>query len=458
MVRALVTIFTVPDLRKKILFTLGMLLLFRIGAHITVPGLDFKVLQDYFSKAAAGQGGNLTDYIDLFAGGAFKRLSVFALGIMPYISASIIMQIMMVAVPSLQRLAKEGDFGRRKINQYTRYGTVLLCALQAYGITVYITSLHFEAMQSGKGMLIPGGPGAGFTAMTMLTITAGTILLMWMGELMTERGIGNGTSLIIFAGIIAGAPAALGQFLGDIKNNQADAVLALILLVLFIAMIGFSILLSEGQRKIPLQYGKRIVGRRMVQGASQTLPIKVNAANVMPIIFASSLMIFPSQIASYFGSRYQGFAETIQKYLAPGTLTYFIIYILLILFFAYFYTTIQYNPKEIAEALKKNGGYIPGVRPGAHTEETLERILNRITLSGAIFLAFVAIAPDIFIKLWSLEKYSQLIHLFGGTSLLITVGVALDTLKQIESQLIMRHYDGFMDRNKKSAGRPRVVR
>ncbi|MCX7633443.1 MAG: preprotein translocase subunit SecY, partial [Turneriella sp.] len=356
MIRALVTIFTVPELRKRILFTLGMLFIFRIGAHITVPGLDYKVLQDYFSRV---QGGNLTDYIDLFAGGAFKRLSVFALGIMPYISASIIMQILMVAVPSLQRLAKEGEFGRRKINQYTRYGTVLLCALQAYGITVYISSLHAEAYQNGKGMLITGGPGFGFTALTILTITAGTILLMWMGELMTERGIGNGTSLIIFAGIIAGAPAALAQFLTDIKNNQADAVLALILLVLFIAMIGFSILLSEGQRKIPLQYGKRIVGRRMVQAASQTLPIKVNAANVMPIIFASSLMIFPSQIASYFGVRYQGFAEAIQRYLAPGTITYFIIYIVLIIFFAYFYTTVLYNPKEIAEALKKNGGYIP---------------------------------------------------------------------------------------------------
>ncbi len=458
MVKALVTIFTVADLRKKILFTLGMLLVFRIGAHITVPGLDFKVLQDYFQKAAAGGAGSLTDYIDLFAGGAFKRLSVFALGIMPYISASIIMQIMMVAVPSLQRLAKEGEFGRKKINQYTRYGTVLLCALQAYGITVYITSLHYEAVQGGKGMLILGGPGNAFTAMTVLTVTAGTILLMWIGELMTERGVGNGTSLLIFAGIIAGAPEALGQFLKDINNNQADAILALILLVLFIAMIGASVMLNEGQRKIPLQYGKRIVGRRMIQGASQTLPIKVNAANVMPIIFASSLMIFPSQIASYFGSRYQGFAETIQKYLAPGTLTYFIIYIVLIIFFAYFYTSIQYNPKEIAEALKKNGGYIPGVRPGAHTEETLERILNRLTLSGAIFLAFIAIAPDIFIQLWSLEKYAQLIHLFGGTSLLITVGVALDTLKQVESQLIMRHYDGFMDRNKKAAGRPRVVR
>ncbi|HRP68049.1 MAG TPA: preprotein translocase subunit SecY, partial [Turneriella sp.] len=329
---------------------------------------------------------------------------------------------------------------------------------QAYGITVYITSLHHEAMQGGKGMLISAGPGMSFTALTMLTITAGTILLMWMGELMTERGVGNGTSLLIFAGIIAGAPAAVGQFLGDIKSNQADAILAIILLVLFVTMIALSVLLNEGQRKIPLQYGKRIVGRRMVQGASQTLPIKVNAANVMPIIFAASLMIFPSQIASYFGGRYQGFAEAIQKYLAPGAVTYFIIYIVLIIFFAYFYTSIQYNPKEIAEALKKNGGYIPGVRPGAHTEETLERILNRITLSGAIFLAFIAIAPDIFIKLWSLEKYASLIHLFGGTSLLITVGVALDTLKQVESQLIMRHYDGFMDKNKKSTGRPRMVR
>ena len=455
MIKTLVTIFSIPDLRKKVIFTLAMLVVFRIGAHITVPGLDYKVLEDLFSKPGDGK---LTDYIDLFAGGAFKRLSVFALGIMPYISASIIMQLMMIVVPSLQRMAKEGDFGRKKINQYTRYGTVILCAFQSYGITLYITSLHNNEVARGAELII-GGPTAGFTAMTILTITGGTILLMWIGELMTERGIGNGTSLLIFAGIISGAPQALSIFANDISTNQTEVVLALILIVLFVGMIALSILLSEGQRRIPLQYGKRIVGRRMVQGASQTLPIKVNAANVMPIIFASSLMIFPSQIAQSFGAKYQGLGDFLKSYLSPGTASYIVIYTLLIIFFAYFYTTIQYNPKEIAEALKKNGGYIPGIRPGAHTEETLERILNRITLSGALFLAFIAIAPDLIIRMWDLQKYSNLVHLFGGTSLLITVGVALDTLKQVESQLVMRHYDGFMDRNKKSSGsRPRVVR
>jgi preprotein translocase subunit SecY len=460
MIEILNTIFRIPELRKKILFTLGMLLVFRLGAHITVPGVNFQILNDYF-QSSAGSSPGLTDYIDLFAGGAFKRLSLFALGIMPYISASIIMQLLMVIVPSLQRMAREeGEFGRRKINQYTRYGTVILCTMQSYGITVYIHSLHDQILTE-KGVALLEATGTGFTLMAMLSITTGTIVLMWLGELITERGIGNGISLLIFCGIIAGAPGAIGAFWSDIQANQVEMLLAVILLFLFTIMIALSIILTEGQRKIPLQYGKRIVGRRMVQGANQSLPIKVNAANVMPIIFASSLLIFPSQLANYLEGSYQDFAGAIQTYLAPGTLTYIIIFSIMIIFFAYFYTAIQYNPKDIAESLKKNGGSIPGYRPGSNTEDYIQRVLNRITLSGALFLAFIAIAPDIMINIWDLQKYQSMAYLFGGTSLLIIVGVALDTLKQIESQLIMnRHHDGFMGKTRKSsnAGRSRMMR
>lgn len=458
MFRILATIFGIPDLRKKILFTIGMLIVFRIGAHITVPGIDYSILTEYM-QSTMGSSQGLTDYIDMFAGGAFKRLSLFALGIMPYISASIIMQLMMIVVPSLQRLQKEGEYGRKKINQYTRYGTVVLCAAQSYGITLYIRSLH-SAIQAknADSLLIADGGGISFVLMTILATTTGTIVLMWMGELMTEKGIGNGTSLLIFAGIISGAPPALSAFVSDWQNNEVNPVLMLILIAVFVIMIALSVLLTEGQRKVPLQYGKKIVGRRMMQGSSQSLPIKVNAANVMPIIFASSLMLFPTQVAKYLQERYQDFSIMIQKYLAPGTVSYIIIYVALIIFFAYFYTAIQYNPKDLAEALKKNGGYIPGIRPGTHTEQFIEKILNRITLSGAIFLAFIAIAPDLIIKLWDLQKYQSMAHLFGGTSLLIIVGVALDTLKQIESQLIMRHYDGFMDKNKRVGKRPKMIR
>ncbi|RME93815.1 MAG: preprotein translocase subunit SecY, partial [Candidatus Hydrogenedentota bacterium] len=333
MFKTLITVFSIPDLRKRILFTLSMLVIFRIGAHITVPGINFEALQKYLAGQTGGAPG-LTDYIDMFAGGAFKRLSLFALGIMPYISASIIMQLMMVVVPALQRLQKEGEYGRKKINQYTRYGTVLLCMAQSYGITVYIKSLNADVISKfPQSPLIEGSGGFGFVMMTVLTITTGTIFLMWLGELMTEQGIGNGISLLIFAGIISRAPSAVGRFWADVQADRVEVILALILLILFIVMIGLSIILTEGERKIPLQYGKRIVGRRMFQGASQTLPIKVNAANVMPIIFASSLMLFPSQLADYLKGEYQEFAAAIQAYLAPGTISYIIIYVILIIFF-----------------------------------------------------------------------------------------------------------------------------
>ena len=449
MFKSLLVIWGIPELRNKILFTISIMFVFRIGSHITVPGINFSVLESYLnSNSASSQG--LTDYIDLFAGGAFKRLSLFALGIMPYISASIIIQLLMIIVPSLQKLQKEGEYGRKKINYYTRYGTVLLCTAQAYGITVYIQSLHEEILgRNANSVLIDNGGTISFILMTILVITTGTVILMWFGELITERGIGNGISLIIFAGIISGAPSAVNQFIVDIQKDQVEVILALVLICLFIVMIAFSIVLTEGVRKISIQYGKRIVGRKMVQGSNQSLPIKLNSANVMPIIFASSLMLFPSQIASYMQGDYKDFASVIVSYLSPGSLVYLIVYSLLIIFFAYFYTSIQYNPVDIAEALKKNSGYIPGVRPGVQTSEFIGKVLNRITLSGALFLTFIAIVPDIIINIWNLQKFRSLAYLFGGTSLLIIVGVCLDTLKQIESQLVMRNYDGFMFNNKK---------
>ncbi|MES0490735.1 MAG: preprotein translocase subunit SecY [Leptospirales bacterium] len=457
MLKILTTIFSIPDLRRKVIFSLSMIVVFRFGAHVTVPGIDNHILAEYM-KLSAGDAPGLTDLIDIFSGGAFKRLSLFALGIMPYISASIIMQLLMVVVPSLQKLQKEGEQGRKKVNQYTRYGTVILCAAQSYGLTIHISSLHDQVLGKMNADLISGGGGIGFVLMTMLAITTGTIVLMWIGEMITERGIGNGISLLIFAGIIAGAPTAIKTFAGDIASDQVEAILAVILVVVFLAMIALSILLTEGTRKVPVQYGKKIVGRKMMQGASQSLPIKVNAANVMPIIFASSILMLPTYMAGFLKDKYPDFAGVVEGYLTMGTISYMVTFVILIIFFAYFYTAIQYNPKDLAEALKKNGGYVPGIRPGAQTEEFLSKILNRITLSGAIFLAFIAISPDIIIKIWDLQKYRSMAALFGGTSLLIIVGVALDTLKQIESQLVMRHYDGFMDRSKKQLKRPKIVR
>ena len=446
------------DLRKKILWTLFMLVVFRIGSYIPIPGINYVALQEYL-QGVAGETRSFTEYIDLFAGGAFNRLSIFALGIMPYISASIIMQLLLVVFPALQKLSREGEYGRRKIQQYTRYGTVFLCMIQAYGITIYIRSLNATVEQQvGVPLLLGGEFSVGFVLLAVLTITTGTIFLMWLGELITEIGIGNGVSLLIFAGIIAEAPSALVRFYQGIQEGSVPPILALILFFLFLGMIAFSILITEGVRRIPLQYGKRIVGRRVFQGASQSLPMKVSAGNVMPIIFASSLMLFPSQLAQYIGAEYEAFAGFIQEYLTPGNWIYMIVYVALIIFFAYFYVHIQYNPKEIADVLKRNGGYIPGIRPGIQTEEYLEKILNRITLPGAILIAIVAIVPDLIVQMWEeMRAYQDLASLFGGTSLLIVVGVALDTLKQIESQLIMRRYEGFMDKKKKPLARYRRV-
>ncbi|HPB81414.1 MAG TPA: preprotein translocase subunit SecY [Spirochaetota bacterium] len=446
MANVVVNIFKIPELRKKVLFTLFILIIYRIGAHIPIPGINGDALLEYFQRAAsAGSAGaagrGLVDFFDLFAGGALKRFTIFALGIMPYISASIIMQLLTVVIPSLERISKEGPEGQKKINQYTRYGTVVLCAAQSYGLTIWMKSMP---------RVVPSDSGIWFAITAVMAITTGTMVLMWFGDIITERGIGNGISLLIFAGIVVRVPSALVATATSIE----EPILFIILLFIFVLVVAASILLTLGTRRIPVQYGKRVVGRRMVQMTSQAIPLRVNAAGVIPIIFASSVILFPTQIGSIMSNVFSGnqgvgyqFFIYLQTWLQPGHIVYMIFYSALIVFFCYFYTAIQFNPVDIADNLKKYGGFIPGIRPGKNTSDHIMKILNRITLPGSIFLAMIAIVPDIIIRMWPTVN-PEMAYLFGGTSLLIIVGVALDTLKQIESQLLMRHYDGFFKKGK----------
>lgn len=452
MANAITNIIRIPELRKKIVYTLGMLLLFRVGSHIAIPGINPYVLANFEGGGDAGAAGGLINLIDLFAGGAFKRFSIFALGIMPYISASIIMQLMMVVVPSLQRLQKEGQEGQKKITQITRYGTILLTGVQSIGVLVLATGRNITVDGVNWPVVNPEMSETTFFIMGITAIIAGTMLLMWMGEQMTEKGIGNGISLLIFAGIVAELPQSIYEM---IQTPTIDLIQIMILLAIFFVLIVLSIYLTQGTRKVPLHYGKRMMGRRMVQAQSQSLPFKVNSANVMPIIFASSLMLFPQTLGSMLAGldeEYRFFADFARYFTPsadfPGVLIYYISYSLMIIFFAYFYTAIQYNPDEIAENLKKNGGFIPGIRPGGHTRDYIQRLLNRITLPGSIFLAGIALAPQLVNNLMGLPPNMSISYTFGGTSLLIMVGVALETLKQIESHLLMRHYDGFMKKGK----------
>lgn len=438
MANAVVNIFKVPELRKRIFFTLIILIIYRIGAHIPIPGINVEALKAYFEQAAKSSAGGLLNFADLFVGGALKRFTIFALGIMPYISASIILQLLTVVIPSLERLSKEGPEGHKKITQYTRYGTVFLCAAQSFGLTFWMKS-----MVSTKGSVVAKDAGLGFVIVTVVAITTGTMVLMWLGEIITERGIGNGISLIIFAGIVVRVPAAMLETLTRIVD-RGNPILGIVLLCIFILVIGASIMLTLGVRKIPVQYGKRVVGRRMVQMKSQAIPLRVNAAGVIPIIFASSVVLFPAQLGNIFGVNKYAIFTKIQYWLAPGQPFHMLFYGLLIVFFCYFYTAIQFNPVDIADNLKKYGGFIPGIRPGQKTSDFIMRILNRVTLSGSIFLAIIAIVPDFIMSLWPEDVPPEMAYLFGGTSLLIIVGVALDTLRQIESQLLMRHYDGFI--------------
>ncbi len=454
MISTIVNIFKITELRSKILFTLIMLLLFRMGTHVTIPGVNSLVVSGITSDPTEG----FLGMVDLFAGGALLKFSIFALGIMPYISSSIIMQLVMVLIPQLQKLQKEGEEGRKKINQYTKYGTIVLCSVQSLAV-IYLA----KSWSTGNGINPARYPGlispaveAFFIPLGILTITSGTVLLMWMGEQITERGIGNGISLIIFAGIIGRMPEAMVQLF---TTDSADALSILILFIIFILLIAFTVVLTQGVRKVPLQYGKQMVGRRMVQAKSQSIPFKVNGANVMPIIFASSLILFPQTLVQWLssnGGQWAGWA-IIMDFFNPfsqiwyRSIVYYILYTGLIIFFAYFYTAIQFNPAELAENLKKYGGFVPGIRPGTQTKEYIEKVLNRITLPGSIFLAGLALSPYIIIKFLNLGSNTgggALVYTFGGTSLLIMVGVALETLKQIESQLLMRNYEGFMKKSK----------
>lgn len=439
----LINIFKIPELRKKILFTLAVLVVFRIGAHIPIPGINVESLKAYFDTLSQQSGRGLLDLVDLFAGGALKRFTIFALGIMPYISSSIIMQLLTVVIPYFERLSKEGSEGRKKINQYTRYGTVVITAIQGFAMTSWMKSVQAPR---GYAPIVDPASGLTFIITAIIILTTGTMILVWLGEQITEYGIGNGISLLIFGGIVVQIPAGFVQTLDRIKTNS-DPILGLILVFLFFAVVALSILLTLGVRKIPVQYGKKIAGRRLVQSRSQHIPIKVNATGVMPIIFATSLILFPVQMSQVVSEKY-AFFDKLQYYLSPGQIPYIITYVILVIFFAYFYTAIQFNPKDLSETIKKNGGFIPGIRPGKNTAEFFEWILNRITLSGGIFLAGIAIVPDIIIRIWPEEVPTTMAYLFGGTSLLIIVGVALDTLKQIESQMMMRHYEGFMKKGK----------
>ncbi len=431
-------ILKIPELRNRIFFTLIILIIYRIGAHIPIPGINVVALKTYFTEA---QSSGIMDFFDLFSGGALKRFTIFALGIMPYISASIILDLLKVVFPFLERLSKEGPEGQKKLNQYTKYGTVFLCIMQSMGLTVWMKSMRTSA----GGSVVPEGAGIGFVLVSVVAITTGTMVLMWFGEIITERGVGNGISLLIFAGIVVRVPQAFFATMKKI-GDTGEPIVGIILIGIFLIVIAASIMLTLGARRIPVQYGKRMVGKTLTQQSSQYIPLKVNAAGVIPIIFASAIIMFPSQMINMVGGSKYVILNKIQYWFSPGQVPYMLVYSGLIIFFCFFYTAIRFNPAEISDNLKKYGGFVPGIRPGQNTTDYLTTILNRITLSGAVFLALIAIVPDIIIRIWPEQVSPNMAYLFGGTSLLIIVGVALDTLKQIESQLIMRHYEGFMKR------------
>jgi len=429
-------IFKIPELRKRVFFTFLMVIIVRVGAYIPVPGINSVALERLFSQAAGG----ILGFLDLFAGGAMSRFSLFALGIMPYISASIIMQLLTIVIPLLERLSKEGEVGRKKMQQITRVGTIGIAGVQAYALTQF--------MKAQPEVIV--NPGVGFTLTALVAMIAGTIFLMWIGEQITERGIGNGISLIIFIGIVARIPVAFKQVYDQLKIGELNPIVLIASFGIFVGIVAFVILEQQGQRRIPIQHAKKVVGRKIYSAQATHLPLKINPSGVIPIIFASSILLFPAQIAKSFGARVPAL-DNLATLLSPGRVLYLVLYALLIIFFTYFYTQIQLNPIDIADNLKKVGGYIPGIRPGANTSTYLQRVLNRIVLPGSIFLAIIALVPTI-IQRW-LKLPPEMAYLMGGTSLLIMVGVDLDTMKQIESHLLMRHYDGFMKKGGKIRGR-----
>jgi len=431
MIEKIMTIFRIPDLKKKLLFTALFLVLYRLGSFVPVPGVDATALGAFFAGAAE-KGNTLFGLLDLFVGGNFERASVFALGIMPYITASIVIQLLGSIIPYFEKLRKEGAEGQKKLNQITRYGTVILAAFNAITITMWLTNL--------SGGVVPR-PNFLFHLTGIITLITGTMIVMWIGEQITEHGIGNGISLIIFAGIIARYPEGFVRMFQKISVDSSYTWKALVTIILMVLVTAAVIFVTEAVRKIPVQYAKRIVGRRVYGGQSTYIPLRVNTAGVIPIIFAQSVLMFPATIIALVGSN-SGFWVTLKNLLSPGSVLYTILYVGLIVFFAYFYTAIVLNPTEMAENMVKYGGHIPGKKPGKKTAEYINNVLVRITLPGAIFFAFIALLPEIMSNQLDLPFY------FGGTGLLIVVGVALDTLQQIESHLVMRHYDGFMKKGK----------
>ncbi|MBW1770785.1 MAG: preprotein translocase subunit SecY [Deltaproteobacteria bacterium] len=419
-------IFKIPELKKRIIYTLALLIVYRIGVHVPTPGIDTVALASFFARAK----GTLLGLFDMFSGGALERLSVFALGIMPYISASIILQLLTVTIPHLERLSKEGEQGRKKITQYTRYGTILLSVIQGFGISVGL-----EKMMSPGGAAVVIDPGWEFRIMTVMTLTAGTAFIMWLGEQITERGIGNGISLIIFAGIIARLPAAVGNTFRLLSTGEMGLFVIIILVILMVLVVAFILYVETGQRRITVQYAKRVVGRKMYGGQSTHLPLKVNTSGVIPPIFASSIIMFPATLASFIAIPW---IQNIASAMRPGNIVYETLYVGFIFFFCYFYTAVTFNPVDVADNMKKQGGYIPGIRPGKRTADYIDRVLTRITLGGAIYVSAVCVLPSILMTKFNVPFY------FGGTALLIVVGVAIDTIQQIESHMLTRHYEGFL--------------
>ncbi|MDX2347535.1 MAG: preprotein translocase subunit SecY [Nitrospirota bacterium] len=423
LVTSLQNIFKIPELRSRVLFTLAMLAVYRIGAHVPTPGINNEELFKFLTE----RGGALMGFLDIFSGGALSRLTIFALGIMPYISASIILQLLTVVVPHLSKLAKEGERGRKTIIQYTRYGTIVIAFIQGFGI-----ALGLEGMNEGAFVL---DPGWAFRFMTVITLVAGTAFLMWLGEQITERGVGNGISLIIFSGIVASLPGAIVQTFELYKIGQISLVLLILLGVVMLAVMTAIVFLESGRRKIAVQYAKRVVGRRVYGGQNTHIPLKINTAGVIPPIFASSIIAFPATITSFIQ---EPWVQAIGAQLAPGSLLYTMIYVGLIIFFCFFYTAVVLNPVDMADNMKKYGGFIPGIRPGQKTADFIYKVLTRITFAGAIYLAIVCVIPELLIYKLNMPFY------FGGTSLLIVIGVGLDTAQQIENHMLMRNYDGFL--------------
>ncbi len=447
-------IFSIPELRKRVIFTLLLLAVYRVGGVIPNPGLSATALAEFWQS----QKGSLLGFIDLFSGRNMSRMTIFALGIMPYISASIILQLLTVVWPYLERLSKEGELGRKKITQYTRYGTIVICLVQAFGIAIFL-----EALRTPAGAPVVINPGWGFKLLTILTLTTGTVFVMWLGEQISERGIGNGISLIIFAGIVVDFPSGLVGLFRGLRTGSMDPLKMIFLGALMVAVIAFIVFVERGQRRIPVSYAKRVVGRKVYGGQSTHLPLRVNTGGVIPIIFAASVITIPATLANLIKVPW---VQSVAAQFGMGMPLYNVVYIAAIIFFTYFYISIIFNPVDVADNLRKYGGFIPGIRPGKNTSDYIDDVLSRITLAGALYLAAVAILPEFLItglKVQGLPWIGPWLEvnlprfmteglginfMFGGTSILIVVGVAMDTMQQIEAQLVMRHYDGFMRRSR----------